>query len=235
MWLPPGYSNRGKQRYPVLYLHDGQNVFDPDTAFIRGQHWQAAESAERLVTSGAIPPMIIVAVDNAGDSRIDEYTPTHNARMNRGGHADDYGRMLLEELMPWMASVYLVRGGPRYTGLGGSSLGGLLTLYLGMRFPDWFGKLAVMSPSLWWDNRAMLNMIEESDIRPRPRIWLDAGTEEASSPRASTRDVHLLRGMLLRRGWKSGRTLIYYEDRGGGHNERAWAHRFPMMLKFLFG
>jgi predicted alpha/beta superfamily hydrolase len=235
VWVPPGYAQSPRARYPVLYLHDGQNVFDPETSFVRGQHWQAAESAAALVREGRIDPPIIVAIDNTGAARIDEYTPTHSAHMSRGGGAEQYAQMMLEELMPFVGERYRVRGGPRSTGLGGSSLGGLLTLYIGMRHPDVFGKLAIMSPSLWWDDRVILRMAGERAIRPRPRIWLDTGTAEASTARASTRDARWLRRILWRQGWRSGRNLAYYEDRGGGHNEGAWAHRFPMMLRFLFG
>jgi predicted alpha/beta superfamily hydrolase len=235
VWTPPGYARNPRTRYPALYLHDGQNIFDPDTAFIRGQHWQAAESATALVREGQIAPLVIVAIDNTGEARIDEYTPTYSARISRGGHADRYAQMMLAELMPFVAERYRLRNGPRFTAVGGSSLGGLLTLYLGMRHPEVFGKLAIMSPSLWWDDRAILGMVASQPIRPRPRVWLDTGTEEASTPRASTRDARWLRRILSRQGWRNGRNLMYYEDQGGGHNERAWAHRFPMMLRFLFG
>jgi predicted alpha/beta superfamily hydrolase len=239
VWLPPDYeASHGespRQRYPVLYLQDGQNIFDPETAFIRGQPWWAGESAEALVRAGDIPPLVIVAIDNAGEARVDEYTPTRSAHLNRGGMADQYGRMLMEEVMPMIAASYRIAKGPRATALGGSSLGGLLTLYLGMRNPRVFGKLAVMSPSLWWDNRAILQMVAEAELRPRPRIWLDVGTAEAKSKRAATRDARLLRRILTRRGWRGGRNLMYMEDEGAGHNELAWAHRFPMMLRFLFG
>jgi predicted alpha/beta superfamily hydrolase len=235
VWLPPGYARHPRNRYPVLYLHDGQNVFDPETAFVRGQHWQAAESANALVKEGQVDPLVIVAIDNAGEARIDEYTPTRSAQISRGGDADRYAQMMLAELLPFVAARYRVRAGPRYTALGGSSLGGLLTLYVGMRHPEVFGKLAIMSPSLWWDDRAILRMMASYPMRPRPRIWLDTGTEEASTPRASTLDARALRRILSRQGWRNGRNLMYYEDQGGGHNEGAWAHRFPMMLRFLFG
>ncbi len=235
VWLPPGYGTSRRARYPVLYLQDGQNLFDPETAYIRGQHWRAGESAAALIEAGEIPPLIIVGIDNAGDARIDEYTPTHNGQLKRGGNADRYGQLLMREVMPFVASKYRVAKGPRATALGGSSLGGLLTLYLGVRHPRVFGKLAVMSPSLWWDNRAVLHMVAHADPRPRPRIWLDVGTKEAKSPRAATRDARLLRRILTHHGWRVGRNLMYVEDEGAGHNELAWAHRFPAMLKFLFG
>jgi hypothetical protein len=137
VWTPPGYD--GRSRYPVLYLHDGQNIFDPETSFIRGQYWQAAESAGALVREGQIAPLLIVAVDNAGEARIDEYTPTYSERISRGGHADRYVQMMTQELMPFVAARYRVRGGPRFTAVGGSSLGGLLTLYIGMRCAETFG------------------------------------------------------------------------------------------------
>lgn len=234
VYLPPGYESDSRRRYPVLYLQDGQNVFDGDTAFVRGQEWQVDDSAESMIRSGRLKPLIVVAISNAGEKRIDEYAPTRDPKTGRGGRAYLYGRMLLTEVKPFIDSTYRTLPGRPHTGLGGSSLGGLLSLYLGLKHSDVFGKLAVMSPSVWWDNRTILKMVDAFDGRYRPSIWLDIGTNEGSRPDQSVRDVRTLRDACVARGWKMGRSLKYYEAIGADHSERSWSERVPLMLSFLF-
>ena len=140
VFLPPGYddgpSPDGKEtgadpslgrRYPVLYMHDGQNLFEPDTAFQKGEHWRVGETATGLIEAGRIEPLIIVGIYNTGEARLDEYTPTDDVRLG-GGHADDYGRMIIEELKPLIDREYRTRTGAADTGVAGSSLGGLVSL-----------------------------------------------------------------------------------------------------------
>jgi predicted alpha/beta superfamily hydrolase len=129
VYLPPGYEAQGEGRFPVLYMQDGQNLFDPETSFIKGNYWRMGETADALIEAGAIEPLIIVGIYNTGDKRIDEYTPVEDKRLG-GGHADAYGRMLVEELKPFIDAQYQTLPGPENCGMGGSSLGGLVTLYL---------------------------------------------------------------------------------------------------------
>ena len=164
---------------------------------------------------------------------MDEYTNSQDSK-GRGGKADLYGRFLIEELMPFIESNYRTRNEPRNVGIGGSSLGGLVTLYLGLQYPDVFGRLAVMSPSVWWDYRMILRRIVALAHKHRSKTWLDVGLHEGSNPRSTLRDVRLLRDTLLHKGWKNGSSLFYYEDPEGAHNEEAWARRSPSMLQFLF-
>ncbi|MGC4055802.1 MAG: alpha/beta hydrolase-fold protein [Paludibaculum sp.] len=122
----------------------------------------------------------------------------------------------------------------RHTALCGSSLGGLATLYLGLTHPQIFGRLGLMSPSVWWDHRVILKMLQTVQHPQRQRMWLDIGTEEGSAPFSSTRDVRLLKATLVSKGWREGRNLHYLEAEGADHSERAWADRLPAMLQFLF-
>jgi predicted alpha/beta superfamily hydrolase len=230
VYLPPYYEQASSWAYPVFYMHDGQNVFDGKTSFIPGQEWEVDESAESLIRSRSIRPLIIVAIYNAGEFRIDEYTHEQDQK-GRGGQADVYGKFLVEELMPFIRANYRVRSEARNVGLGGSSLGGLVTLYLGMKYLGMFGKLAVMSPSVWWGNRGILEYIPATFRTPRPRIWLDVGTEEG---RRTVVDARLLRDELLRKGWRNDIDVRYVEEHGAGHTESAWAARVPEMLRFLF-
>jgi predicted alpha/beta superfamily hydrolase len=219
------------RRYPVLYLHDGQNLFEGATAFVPGQDWRVDDTAQDLTLAGAIEPLIIVGVYNTGEHRVDEYTPTRDRRHKAGGHADLYGRMLTEELKPFIDRTYRTLTDPANTGLGGSSLGGLATLHLGLQHPDVYGKLAVLSPSVWWDNRVILKLVRMTDPKPRLSIWLDIGTGEGGR---TVRDARALRDEMTRAGWVLGADLQYCEIPDAGHNEAAWASRVGPFLQYLF-
>ena len=229
VYLPPGYDAGSAERYPVLYLHDGQNVFDQATSF--GEEWHVDESAQALIDAGEIEPLIIVGIYNTGEHRVDEYTPTPGADLGRGGHADDYGHMLIQELKPFIDETYKTLPSAASTALGGSTLGGLLTMHLGLRYPTAFSRLAVLSPSVWWDNRVLLSEVEALQHKLPLRIWLDAGTAEGDETIAN---VQALRDALVGKGWVVGQDLAYLEEEGGEHNEQSWARRFDRVLKFLF-
>jgi enterochelin esterase-like enzyme len=230
VFLPPGYEDEPLRRYPVLYIQDGQNLFDPETAFIRGKHWKLGETAGKLISEGEVAPLVIVGVGNGRERRIDEYTPTRDERRGAGGRADLYGRFLLEELIPFVDSRFRIAGGARATGLGGSSLGGLVSLYLALRHPETFGKVAVLSPSVWWDRSRIVRMVRALPARLDVTIWLDIGTEEG---RLEVKRTRLLRDALRARGWKPSR-LRYLEVEGAVHDEEAWGDRAGDVLKFLF-
>ena len=231
VYVPRGYEQDSARRYPVLYLHDGQNLFDGATAFVPGQDWHVNATAEELIKAGLIEPLIIVGVYNTGTRRVDEYTPTRDRRQGVGGNAGRYGRMLTEELKPFIDSTYRTLPDSTNTGLGGSSLGGLVTLYLGLQHPSVFGKLAVLSPSIWWDNRVIINLVRMTDPKPRLKIWLDIGTGEGGR---TVRDARALRDELVKAGWAVGSDLVYAEIPEAGHNEAAWAERVGPFLRFLF-
>ena len=228
MWLPPGYNRR--RRYPVLYLHDGQNLFDVPPRSLSGHEWQFDETADRLIREKKIEPLILVGIDNTEDDRLAEYTPTPDPKYG-GGRGDLYGRFLVEELKPFIDHTYQTHRGPTNTGLGGSSLGGLISLHLGLKYPEVFGKLAVVSPSVWWNDRILVKTVDALPRPTRQKIWLDMGTEESAE---SIRDARRLRDALLARGWHHDDNLRYWEDRGARHTETAWAGRVENILRFLF-
>ncbi len=235
VYLPPGYRRSPRRRYPVLYMHDGQNVFDAATSFA-GVEWGADESAQRLIGQRWIEPLIIVAVANTGENRIHEYAPTRGIidaggkrkRRSRGA-LRKYGRFLLEELKPMIDRTYRTRTEAEFTGLAGSSLGGLATLALGLWFPQGFNRLAVMSPSIWWDNCAIYDIVDKIEEKPPLKIWLDTGTREEGWERAA-----VLRDRLVGKGWRLYDDLQYTEVSGGNHSEGAWAARFEAVLRFLY-
>lgn len=230
VYLPPMYDEEPDRRFSVLYMQDGQNLFDPETSFCKGNYWRMGETTDELTLAGEIEPLIIVGIYNTGKHRIDEYTPVEDKRLG-GGQADAYGQMLVEELKPFIDRSYRTLPGAANCGLGGSSLGGLVTLYLGLRYTWMFSKLAVMSPSVWWRNRAILKTVAKIRRKPELKIWLDIGTKESDRALPDARELNLA---LVKKGWIEGRDLRYLEVPDAGHNETAWAARVAPMLKFLF-
>ncbi|HEX8180915.1 MAG TPA: alpha/beta hydrolase-fold protein [Pyrinomonadaceae bacterium] len=229
--LPPGYDADPLRRYPVLYLHDGQNLFDGATAYVHGQYWRVGETAQALIAAQAIEPLIIVGIYHMGAGRVAEYTPSRDERIGQGGQAQLYGRMLVEELKPYVDAHYRTRAGAEDTGLGGSSLGGLVSLFTGLRYPATFGKLAALSPSVFWDERLIVRRVAALHAKLPLRIWLDTGTSEG---RYATEHARSLRDALVHKGWTLDAELNYFEAVGATHDENAWAARVAPMLKFLF-
>lgn len=235
VYLPRNYRRFSRQRYPVLYLQDGQNVFDAATSFANVE-WGVDETAQRLIRKNLIEPLIIVAIANTGEERIHEYAPTRGVidssakpKKRSKGLARNYGRFLTEELKPYIDKKYHTKREAEFTGLGGSSLGGLLTLSLGLWFPYVFTRLIAMSPSVWWDDQVIVKMVDELDHKLPLKIWLDTGTLEPGWERARA-----LRDTLVEKGWKLFDDLQYTEIVGGDHGEGAWATRVDAALRFLF-
>lgn len=312
IYLPPGY-NKNDRRYPVLYMHDGQNLFD---ASVSGNEWRMDEAAQQLIKSGEVEPLIIVGIANT-PNRIDEYTPTQQHwkhRLNRvappsskgstgnftgifetpthdtlrvaarndslfaiipgsthwqpqiqqsdsvfflpgaditarfygaagqpagyviatkppmGGQGNEYGDVIIQRVKPYIDGRYRTRPEAKYTGLGGSSLGGLISLHIGLNHPDVFGRLLIASPSVWWDNRRIISEVQQLASSTGQMIWLDIGTGEGEHALQNTRYLHQA---LLDKEWDHKR-LSYTEAAGAAHSETAWAKRVPDMLRFLY-
>jgi len=237
VWLPPGYDDaeNSTRRYPVLYLNDGQNLFEPSISFT-GVEWQVDETAERLIREGRISPMIVVGIDNAAKDRLREYMPYRSlspAMLRVQGNR--YPNFLIKEVMPFISRTYRIASGPENTGLGGSSLGALISLYTAASHPGWFGRLLLESPSLWASNRQMIK--ESRPVRQWPeRIFLATGTAEAGREdrdRSTVDDVRELAAVFRRAGLSDQRLKLVIEE-GATHHESAWARRFPDALSFLF-
>ena len=175
---------------------------------------------------------MIAGIANAGERRLAEYTPSRDWKLG-GGEAGKYALMLTREVLPFLHQHYRLRSGSADTGLGGSSLGGLVSLWIGLRHPDLFGKLAVLSPSVWWNHRYILAWLNQiaPEIVHRPRIWLDAGDEEG---RRTLADVDQLHARLRKHGWRDGLDLHFETFAAGRHDEESWAKRVLPMLQFLF-
>jgi predicted alpha/beta superfamily hydrolase len=238
VWLPPRYDapENDARHYPVLYLNDGQNLFDRATAFA-GVEWQVDETADRLIRQEAILPMIIVGIDNAQNDRIKEFLPYrsfHPPVLRPQGKR--YPDFLMNEVMPFVYERFRIARGPENTGLGGSSLGALISLYAVMERPGVFGRLLLESPSLFISNRRILKYSRAFRRWPE-KVFLAIGTREAGrddKDRQVVEDVRELEKSLRRAGFDDSRLLVKVAE-GASHNEGEWARRFPEALSFLFG
>jgi len=238
VWLPPDYEapENAARHYPVFYLNDGQNLFDPATAFA-GVEWQVDETADRLIREGKVAPLIIVGIDNATVERIKEFLPYRSfsppVLRPQGKRYPDF---LMNEVMPFVYERYRIARGPENTGLGGSSLGALISSYTVMDRPGTFGRLLLESPSLFISSRRILKYSRYFRQWPE-KIVIGVGTREAGredKDRQVVEDVRELQRILQHAGLGDDRLRVRI-DIGAGHNEGEWGKRFPEALSFLFG
>jgi predicted alpha/beta superfamily hydrolase len=172
--------------------------------------------------------VIIAGVDHAGAGRINEYTPVRDDSKGGGGEGDLYGSMLIDELKPLLDARF--RTDPDDNAIGGSSLGGLISIHLVIRHPEVFRSAAVMSPSVWWAGRTIVDEVRRTAAGRRPRVWLDIGGREG---REALEGARALRDAMLANGWGPA-NFRWFEDRRGDHSEPAWRGRVRKVLEFLF-
>ena len=242
VWLPGNYFapvNRNKH-YPVLYMHDGQNLFDEATAF--NHEWRVDETIEFLTGSMRIGPMIVVGIDNAGGRRANEYLPysdPDNTELGKPAsqdiHGKEYADFVIKEVMPFIQKKYRVALGPANTGLGGSSYGGAVTLATVLTHPGVFGKALIESPSLLIGERQLLKDAEKATQFPQ-RMFLAIGTAEEADEKASAKDAEAvldLEKILRAKGLGPSRLKVVVEE-GAKHDETAWSKRLQGALLFLY-
>ncbi|MGC8955119.1 MAG: alpha/beta hydrolase [Fervidobacterium sp.] len=228
VYLPPDYeTNQG--RYPVLYMHDGQNIFDETTSF-SGMEWRADESAEELTNKGIIKPIIIVGIYNTGNERINEYSPWVD-KLYGGGKGDLYAEFIVKTLKPFIDKNFRTLPDRQNTAIIGSSMGGLISLYIGLKYTDVFSKIGVMSPSFWFADENIFDFVKQTSVENSICIYLDVGTMEGSNPEEY---IKATRNMYKLLQAKENTEVLYMEDRGAIHSESAWAKRFPEVLVYFF-
>ena len=196
-------------------MHDGQNVY---------LEWRIDDLAKPLIAAKQVEPLIIVMIANGGtaESRANDYTWTRPSTAKAGGKGDDYGRMLVEELKPFIDKQYRTLPDAANTGVAGASFGGIASLHLGLKHPEVFGRLGVMSPSVWWDDRVVLRDVKALKGPTPARIWVDIGAAESSGMK---RDAKELRDTLAKKGWEGEADLAYFELAGGTHDEASFSRR----------
>ena len=224
VYLPPSYHTDVNKRYPVLYMHDGQNLFDPKTSF--AGEWDVdgvidASSGEGLET-------IVVGIPNMGAERCNEYSPFDDPK-HGPAKGEAYLAFVIDTVKPIIDADFRTNPTPDQTGIVGSSMGGLISLYAFFKRPDVFGLTGVMSPALWYGQRKVFDYLSECK-EAKGRIYVDVGTKEGSE---ELRDVTRLRDQLLQTGYRHGHDLLFIVDFGAGHNEQAWARRMKKMLQFF--
>ena len=222
--LPSSYRVEQDRRFPVIYMQDGQNLFDPEASFAGS--WEVDEAVHAQAGRGA--EAIVVGVPNAGVDRIREYAPWSDPE-HGGGEADTYLRFLLDDVKPLVDRRFRTRTERDRTGIAGSSLGGLLSLYGFFRFPGSFGFVAALSPSLWFGNDAIFRFIEAAPFVPG-RIYVDGGTAESAR---MVEHLRRLEAILRGKGYRPGDTLRVVVDPGATHHESHWGRRFRNALPFL--
>jgi enterochelin esterase-like enzyme len=243
IWLPPGYDAERESGYPVLYMHDGQNLFDPRMGGSAGNVWDVDDAIVRLVDRGVMPPVIVVGAFNTAD-RMWEYSPWHRA--------PDYARFLIEELMPRVNAEFNTLTGPEHTSVMGSSMGGLASYYLVTNHPDVFGACGCVSSAFQLNEEGLsrfTGMEPKGAVSDTPfivrdieaglrfpegvRYWFDYGTEGLDATYRASHDA--LRAAFLAQGWQEGADFAIRVYPGADHNEASWRDRLEDPLMFLFG
>ncbi|WP_428940737.1 alpha/beta hydrolase-fold protein [Fontivita pretiosa] len=238
VYLPPGYDQSPDIRYPVLYMHDGQNLFDAATSFA-GIEWKVDEAAQELIGEGRIEPLIIVGIYNS-EQRTAEFTPPQ-PHSTAGGESERgllYARFVIEEVKPFIDKTYRTRPDRKNTALAGSSMGGMITLYIAKTFPGVFGQVAVLTPHLRVGQRDIVQELSAGDTQwiKGMRLWIDMGDRgEGNYPGTDPMgDARALVQVLQGAGLRTGIDYQYTEIPGGEHNESAWQARIDQVLLFLF-
>jgi predicted alpha/beta superfamily hydrolase len=240
VYLPPSYHFTSR-RYPVIYMQDGQNLFDNATSF--AGEWGVDETMEHLGYHEELEA-IIVGVPNSGAGRIAEYSPFADYQLG-GGDGNRYLDFLVHTVKPHIDRDFRTLPGRKHTGIMGSSMGGLISLYAFFHNRDTFGYAGVMSPSLWFAEDAIYDYIERAPYRPG-KIYLDAGTRElgeqpatsgllhrAAASRRYYANVRRMKGLLVKKGYRPLRDIFHVEERHAGHNESSWGRRLAPALRFL--
>ena len=236
VYLPPTYVENSESRFGVLYMHDAQNLFDPALAF-GGNEWKVDETLDAGAEDGSIRETIVVGIENTAD-RMNELTPTPDASEGgAGGKADQYLAMITDEIKPAVDKDLRTVATREQTGIMGSSLGGLVSAYAGVRHADVFGLVGEMSPSTWWDNTMILGQVSTSGGPMHPakpaRVYVDSGDSGPSSDDVTNTTELAARYRTV--GYVDNTTLLHVVQAGGQHNEIYWAQRLPAALHFLLG
>jgi len=224
IYLPPKYDNTSKN-YPVIYMHDAQNLFDKATSFIG--EWEVDETLNELFKKNG-KGFIVVGIENAGEERINEYTPWKNERYG-GGKGEIYMDFIVNTLKPYIDENYKTKKEPKYTGLIGSSLGGLISYYGGLEYPKTFGKIGALSTSFWFSEK-VVDFTKENGNLKNVKLFLLVGGKEGDD---MDKDTQKMEKLLLKTGFKSKnlKTKINLE---GEHNEAFWKSEFLEVVSWLY-
>ncbi|WP_300434598.1 alpha/beta hydrolase-fold protein [Christiangramia sp.] len=220
IYLPESYSSSEK-RYPVIYMHDAQNLFNRETSY--AGEWKIDEVLDSLQK----PETIIVGIEHGGEKRIDELTPFPHEKYG-GGRGDDYMKFITSTLKPHIDTSYRTKSGSENTTIFGSSLGGLISFYAAIKYPEIFGKAGVYSPSFWFNDK-IFELAENTSINTETKFYFLAGTEESEE---MIPDLKKMIKILIDNGLKPENFKVNYME-GGEHNEAMWSKNFPKTYLWL--
>lgn len=237
-------------RYPVIYMHDAQNLFSKETSAF-GMSWNVHTALDNLIKKNAIKNTVVVGIDNAGSmkGRLDEYSPWINDNLSRykdslevnsaGGLGGDYEQFIIEHLIPYIEDKYPVANSKEERAIGGSSMGGLISLYIGLKNQDIFSKILSMSTAIWFAEKEALDFISKVDPAKETKIYLDVGDEETSCASLKEFPQIYIDGQkniyktLIKTGFQKKNVKAVF-DKNAAHNEIMWAKRFPKAISWLF-
>ena len=232
IYLPPDYAKTQK-RYPVIYMHDGQNLFDESTSF--SGEWKIDESLESLFNEGRFNGAVVVGIDNHPRKRSDELIPWNNPEYG-GGKGDAYVDFITLTLKTWIDENYLTLTDAQNTAIAGSSLGGLISLYAGCKYPETYGKIGIFSPAFWVANPEIRQYVISHPLLRQTRVYIDVGTMEgnnAKQRKAYLKDAEAMNDLLAKTSTPKN-NLKFIVDEGAKHHESFWAKRFPDAILWLF-
>jgi len=240
IYLPPDYYNNPNLRYPVLYMHDGNNLFDARTSF-SGVKWGVDDAADSLITENKLQQLIIVGIYNTPD-RISEYSPFADNERG-GGNGDAYLSFIVESVKQFIDEKYRTLTNRENTGIAGSSLGGLISLYASIKFNDIFGLVGAVSPAIYWSNLRIIDYLKDSKLAYPFKIWFDMGTDEGEDSgilfkyKKAIQHCRLLKEAIDYKNCISENKITYHyeEIENAKHNEKYWAERIDRILLYLFG
>ena len=243
IYLPETYDVDENMSYPVLYMHDGQNLFYDEDAF-NGDSWKVKDTMEQLESEGFVNGVIVVGIDNNGKRRLEEYSPWKNSfeykdlrKDTIGGDGDKYGEFLVNTLKPYIDKEYRTVSGREHTAVAGSSAGGIISAYLGFKYPEVFSKIGLFSISSWFAEDEFLNFIDNASINRKQRYYIQVGTLEYEDDIEISQSYVDCSLRLYQRLIKKGIPLDNIKltiGVGDTHNAKSWAKYFPEFIKFVF-
>lgn len=226
VYLPPDYDTNTQKHYPVLYMHDAQNLFDQQTSF--AGEWEVDESLNELFEAGD-PGIIVIGIEHGGSERINELTPWSNPTYG-GGQGALYVQFIVETLKPYVDANLRTLPNPEHTGIMGSSLGGLLSMYAAIEHQDVFGRAGVFSPSFWFSDNAYTH-VDNTGKEEAMRFYMIGGTQESSTMVPNLQQMYQL---LVQEGFSEDDELRLFTHADGQHSEWYWRREFPAAYLWLF-
>jgi len=227
VYLPKSYQE-SKKKYTVIYMHDAQNLFDSETSY--AGEWKVDEYLDSISNNKTI----VIGIEHGGEKRMDELTPYSNEKYG-GGNGDAYLEFLVKTLKPYVDKNYRTLSDKENTIISGSSLGGLISFYALVKYPDTFGKAGVFSPAFWINDKEMFQLVEESQLDPDKKFFFLVGSEEGSTKEDASQmvsDQHAMAQLLIKKGVKKENVMDKVIP-GGKHNENLWSTHFPEVYQWL--